>query len=386
MKILTIAATPFFSDRGCHMRIYNEAKFLQKFGSIVKICTYHEGKNIDGLDIERIKKVRWYKRIAPGFSWGKLWLDIKLVFLCRRVIKSFQPNIIHAHLWEGLGVGYIANILAGKKIPIVFDLQGDLEEEFKNYNKKNFIARRIFVWLSKKFVGRCNWIVLSSQKMVKKIEKIFPHPNRIFVARDGIDTDLFSENPKITKEEERKIEEIKKWKGDKKLLVYIGGLSDSKGVGELLNSFSKIVSQPRSGTKKWKLLIGGFGHDEEKYKSYISKNRLENSVYFAGKVSYFSLPMFMSLADAAIDPKNGSSESSGKLVNLMAARLPIICFDNNFNRAWLGNKGYFMKTFSELEDILEKLNGEGRIEYDLENLSQENEIRKLMTVFRLLTK
>ncbi len=54
MKILTIAATPFFSDRGCHMRIYNEAKFLQKFGSIVKICTYHEGKNIDGLDIERI--------------------------------------------------------------------------------------------------------------------------------------------------------------------------------------------------------------------------------------------------------------------------------------------------------------------------------------------
>src|SRR4030042_5385256 len=119
MKILTIAATPFFADRGCHMRIYNKAKYLKKFGADVKICTYFGGDNIEGLDIEKIERVGWYKRTAPGFSWGKFWLDIKLIFLCRRVIKSFQPDVIPAHLYEGLGVGYLAKRLAGRNVPIV---------------------------------------------------------------------------------------------------------------------------------------------------------------------------------------------------------------------------------------------------------------------------
>ncbi|HLM83898.1 MAG TPA: glycosyltransferase, partial [Candidatus Bathyarchaeia archaeon] len=321
MKILTITATPFFSDRGCHMRIYNEAKFLQKFGAEVKICAYHDGQNIDGFDIERIKRVKWYKRTAPGFSWGKFWLDLKLILLCRRTIRTFQPDIIHAHLYEGLGIGYIAKKMAGKKVPIVFDLQGDLEEEFKNYNKKNYIARHIFVWLSKIFISRCDWLVLSSENMIPKIEKIFPHKDRLFVIKDGVDLDLFKSTPELAEEEQRKLEDIAKWKADKKLLVYIGGLSDNKGVGGLLGEFSKLNSE-NSG---WKLLIGGFGSDEEKYKKFIEENNLKDSIYFSGKVAYFSLPAYMALADAAVDPKNASSEASGKLVNLMATRLPIIC-------------------------------------------------------------
>ena len=88
-----LTATPFFSDRGCHMRIYNEAKFLQKFGAEVKICTYHsKGRTSLGLILRELDKVKWYKRTAPGFSWGKFWLDMKLIFLCRRVIKNFSAG------------------------------------------------------------------------------------------------------------------------------------------------------------------------------------------------------------------------------------------------------------------------------------------------------
>jgi glycosyltransferase involved in cell wall biosynthesis len=383
MKILTITATPFFSDRGCHMRIYNEAKFLQKFGSQVKICTYHEGRDIGGLDIKRIKKVSWYKRTAPGFSWGKFWLDLKLIFLARKEIQNFQPDIIHAHLWEGLGVGYIAKILAGRRrVPIVFDLQGDLDEEFRNYNRENYVARKLFVWLSKILIGRCDWLVLSSENILPKIEKIFPAKDRIFVIKDGVDAELFREAPELAEEEQKKIEDITKWKDGKKLLVYIGGLSDGKGVGGLLEAFSGF-SSPEG---EWKLMIGGFGSDEEKYKKFIKEKNLEDSVYFAGKVAYFSLPAYMSLADATIDPKNASSESSGKLVNLMATRLPIICFGNDFNRTRLGEKGYFMKTFSDLEETLGKINSGEQIEYDLKSVSQKKEVQKLMAVFRLLMK
>lgn len=382
MKILTIAATPFFSDRGCHMRILNGAKYLEKFGAKVKICTYFSGESVGGLDVEKIKKVGWYKRTAPGFSWGKFWLDVKLIFLCRRVIKTFRPDIIHAHMYEGLGVGFVAKTLAFRNVPVVTDVQADLDEEFKNYNRNNHIARWIFVWLSRRLINRCDWLVLSSENVRPHMEKLFKHKDKITVIRDGIDLDLFKNIPKLTGEEEKKIEEIKKWREDKKLLVYIGGLSDNKGVGELLEAFLRFDLK-NSG---WKLLVGGFGSDEKKYEEFARRNKLEKWVHFTGKVKYFSLPAYLALADAAIDPKNSSTESSGKLVNLMAAGLPVICFGSDFNRERLGDKGYFLQDFSELGEALEKIGISEKIDYNLEDLSEENEIRKLFEIFKSLIK
>jgi glycosyltransferase involved in cell wall biosynthesis len=383
MRILTIAATPFFSNRGCHMRILNGAKYLQKFGAEVKICTYFSGENMTGLDVERIGKVRWYKRTAPGFSWGKFWLDIKLIFLCRRIIKEFQPDVIHGHLYEGFGIGYVAKRLTLQNPPVVVDLQADLEEEFKSYNRKNVIARRIFVWLSRRLINRCNWLVVSSENVRPQMERLYKHKDKIDIVGDGIDLDLFKKIPELTGEEREKIQEIKKWKADKKLLVYVGGLSDNKGVGELLEAFLRLNLK----NSDWKLLIGGFGEDEEKYKQFVQKNNLKNSVYFAGKVKYFSLPAYLDLADAAIDPKNGSTtEGSGKLVNLMAAGLPIVCFEKEFNRTRLGEKGHYIENFGELADTLRNIESSAKIDYHLEDFSEEKEAKKLFDIFEKLTK
>ena len=44
LKILMIAPTPFFADRGCHMQIYEQARALQKRGHDIRITTYNIGK------------------------------------------------------------------------------------------------------------------------------------------------------------------------------------------------------------------------------------------------------------------------------------------------------------------------------------------------------
>jgi len=382
MKILIIAATPFFSDRGCHMRILNSAKYLKKFGAKVKICTYFSGDDVAGLDVERIRKVGWYKRTAPGFSWGKFWLDVKLIFLCRRAIRKFRPDAVYAHMYEGLGVGYVAKRMAFRSVPIIIDLQADLDEEFRNYNRNEKFARLFFVWLSRRFVNRCDWVVVSSENVLPYIEKRYRHKDRISVIRDGIDLDLFADISELDEREQKEIDEIKKWQGGEKLLVYIGGLSDNKGVGDLLKSFLRL-NLKNTG---WKLLIGGFGKDEEKYKKFVEENGLNGVVYFAGRVRYFALPAYLALADAAIDPKNGSTEGSGKLVNLMTAGLPIVCLENGFNRARLGEKGLYLKNMDDLGNILADFSPSGKMSYDLESLSEEGEVRKLFEIFQSVTK
>ena len=60
-----------------------------------------------------------------------------------------------------------------------------------------------------------------------------------------------------------------------------------------------------------------------------------------------------------MEPKSGeTSEASGKLLNYMAARLPVVCFDTSNNRSMLDSAGYYAKDGSvdsfvdQLETVL----------------------------------
>ena len=69
MRILIIAPTPFFADRGCHVRILEEARALMALGRQVTICTYHNGRDINGIDARRIVKIPWYSKLSAGPSF-----------------------------------------------------------------------------------------------------------------------------------------------------------------------------------------------------------------------------------------------------------------------------------------------------------------------------
>jgi len=62
MKVLVVAPTPFFSDRGTHIRILEEALALEKRGIEVTIATYHIGQDFPAslnshIDVRRIRRL-----------------------------------------------------------------------------------------------------------------------------------------------------------------------------------------------------------------------------------------------------------------------------------------------------------------------------------------
>jgi len=75
LSILMIAPTSFFADYGCHVRILEEARALQRLGHRVTIVTYHNGNPVEGLDIRRSLPVPWRRDYEVGSSRHKIGFD-----------------------------------------------------------------------------------------------------------------------------------------------------------------------------------------------------------------------------------------------------------------------------------------------------------------------
>src|SRR4051812_16144715 len=75
LRILMIAPTSFFADYGCHVRILEETRILQKLGHQVTIVTYHNGKGVADIDIRRTLPIPWRRHYEVGSSRHKLVFD-----------------------------------------------------------------------------------------------------------------------------------------------------------------------------------------------------------------------------------------------------------------------------------------------------------------------
>ena len=121
-RVLMIAPTSFFADYGCHVRILEEARILQKMGHRVTIVTYRNGHDVPGLDIRRTLPIPWRREYEVGSSRHKIAFDALLGLKTLELLVRERYDVIHAHLHEGALIGLILGRLF--RIPVVFDFQG----------------------------------------------------------------------------------------------------------------------------------------------------------------------------------------------------------------------------------------------------------------------
>jgi glycosyltransferase involved in cell wall biosynthesis len=192
-RILMIAPTPFFADRGCHVRILEEARALINLGHRLIVCTYFLGRDVDGIPTERTLTIPWYNKLSPGPSWHKCYIDLLLLWKVLRACRKFRPDIIHAHLHEGTVIGKIASQLF--HIPLVADLQGSLTDELLAHK---FIPNvtwvvRLMHWIEKKINQMPTHVIASSTQTVQSCIHMHGIPvDRVSPVMDGVDLEVFS--------------------------------------------------------------------------------------------------------------------------------------------------------------------------------------------------
>jgi len=336
MNILHIAPTPFFADRGCHIRIHGEIRALQRLGHEVTLVTYHLGRDVSGIPTLRSLRVPWYTKQDAGFSWHKFYLDALLLLTALRACIRQRPDVIHGHLHEGAAIGWLVSLLVSlRRIPVVFDVQGSLTGELQAYGSLGPLKRLLplFAW-AERFVCRLpDFFVCSSEANAHFLsEQCGIAPEKLQVLREAVEEDLCAVNGCTDLRRQLGIPE------NSPAVIYTGSLMAAKGVGHLLQAVPLVLAE------KPDVRFILVGYPVEECRLELERGNLNDVVSLCGRVDYFELFSYLALADVAVDPKmEGSGEGSGKISNYMGAGLPVVCFDTPANRAILGEEGVFAR-------------------------------------------
>jgi glycosyltransferase involved in cell wall biosynthesis len=330
LKILMLAPTPYFSDRGCHVRIYEEARALTALGEEVRIVTYHLGRNIPGIETIRIPVVPWYRKLSAGPSWHKPYLDILLFFAALRTARRFRPDIIHAHLHEGAFIGLLLKLFLA--VPLIFDCQGSLTAEMIDHG---FIGRssllyRLFAFLERQINRRTDFIITSSGPGAEALRSDWGvGADRVLALLDGVNSTDFA--PRSRAEARRALNLPE----EGIVAVFLGVLNRYQGVDLLLETIGLL----RDKGSRVHFLIMGF--PEERYRRLAEEAGIGEMVTFTGRVDYGRASLYLSAGDIALSPKISLTEANGKLFNYMACGLPTVVFETPVNREILGDAGVY---------------------------------------------
>jgi glycosyltransferase involved in cell wall biosynthesis len=326
-----IAPTPYFSDRGCHVRIFEEARALTNLGHEVCIVTYHLGRDMPGVRVVRTPHIPWYNKLEAGPSWHKPYLDILLLWKSLAEARSFHPHLIHAHLHEGALIGSVLKFLL--RIPLLFDYQGSLTGESLNHGffKKKSLLTNIFTWCERYIDRRADFIITSSDQGRQELVRDWGTPSeRVTNLIDGVDTEVFHPYSQSESRRELGIPD------NVKLVVYLGLFNRYQGIDLLLEAIALIKAK----YSEVRFLLMGF--PDEEYRRKAKEIGIDDVVVFTGRIRYERAAFLLSAGDIAVSPKLAQTEANGKIFNYMACGLPTVAFDSNINREILGDTGIYV--------------------------------------------
>jgi glycosyltransferase involved in cell wall biosynthesis len=344
LRIMMLAPTPYFTECGCHVRIYEEARALIRRGHDVRIATYHLGRDMPGIPTWRIPRMPWAGKLSADPSWHKPYLDILLYNRALKLARAFRPHLIHAHLHEGAWIG--GRLKKQLRIPLLFDYQGSLTGKMTEHGllKQGSFLHRYFSRLEQRInSGAADFIITSSGPEARDlIDRWSVAEDKVAPLLDGVDTALF--RPYSRDEVRAKL----RIPLDMPLVVFLGSLNRSQDIAMLLSA----IVQLKSKGFPIRFLIMGF--PEEEHRNKAIELGIDRMITFTGRIDYAKAPFYLSAGDLAVSAKLSLTESNGKLLNYMACGLPTVAFDTPVNRELLGDAGVYAE-YGDASDLAAKL-------------------------------
>ena len=304
-----IAACPVPWPRGTPIRVHRIAEAVARRGHAVHVITYHLGQELTDppFAVHRIRDVPSYRRTDPGPTFRKLFqLDPMLVGLLRRRHQEIGFDLIHAHHYEGLLVGSYAL----RRIPIIYDAHTLLDSELPTYPLRlpRGFVRAVAPWLDRHLPRRANRIIAVSETIGRALTTYrATAPGHLHVIPNGVEWERFAGAEGVA--------------ADGRTIIFTGNLAPYQGVDVMLEAFARLHRR-RADARLIIVTDSPFDPYEALARRLGVRRALE-----LRRASFSEQPPLLAAATVAINPRVRCDGIPQKLLNYMAAGLPIATFE-----------------------------------------------------------
>jgi glycosyltransferase involved in cell wall biosynthesis len=311
LRIAMIAACPFPWPRGTPIRIHRIAEAVARRGHAVHVVTYHLGEDLADppFAVHRIRDVAAYRRTDPGPTLRKLLhLDPMLAGLLRRLHRELRFDLVHAHHYEGLLVA--SHALRGT--PVVYDAHTLLASELPSYplGLPRRCIRAVGPWLDRHLPRRADRIIAVSETIRHTLVSLGASTHqRTHVIPNGVEWDRFPIEGEIAPNE--------------RTIIFTGNLAPYQGVNLMLEAFA-VLRARRDDVRLMIVTDSPFAPFEP-----LAQQLGVRAAVDLRRATFTQQPALLAAAKVAINPRVRCDGIPQKLLNYMAAGLPIASFESS---------------------------------------------------------
>lgn len=268
----------------------------------VTVLVTNTGKATLRESCEQVKIVKTGEDLTVArtpISW-RLWLEIA------------RTNADITHLHFPYPFGELGHLLLGRSKKMVITYHSDIVSQ-----KKLLRLYEPFLW---RVLKRADCVVATSQKYMESSPYLSKFKEKCIIVPLSIDIARFQQAPV---DEVARIRE----RYDGPLLLFVGKFRYYKGLEYLIEAMQHVPAQ---------LLLVGSGPLDDKLRSQVRENRLEDKIHFLGEVSDEELIACYHACDLFILPATHRSEAFGLVqVEAMACGKPVICTEVGTGTSWV---------------------------------------------------
>ena len=264
----------------------------------------------------------------PGVPIGIFDYRLTSIYPARAIktIKSWNLDVIHSQ--TEFGIGTFARIIAKQyNIPLVHTYH-TMYEDYIHYITKGYFqktGKKIVEHLTLFYCDTtATELIVPTKKTYDLFKEKYKVKRNVHIVPTGIEVEKYSK-----KYSDEVIGELKEKIGIKKEdinLIFVGRLGLEKSVDFLINNHKNIVKKHPNCN----LIIIGDGPERENLEKLVKKNKLENNVFFTGKVPLSDIGMYYHLGSIFVTASK--TETQGLTVlEALAASLPVVAIkDESF--------------------------------------------------------
>lgn len=273
MKVASVVLNNFTADN----RVYKTAKSLQNAGYDVTVVALLKGdvkehEVFDGIPVHRIRLKTL--KLPEGVIWG----GIKYMEMFYRIIRNYRKfDIWHCNDFEPFLIGRFARFF-NRKLKLVYDCHEYQSERYgKARVEKWFIAK-----MERRIIKKASQIINVSKGIEAEYKRLYGVEN----------TELIYNSPHYTTvDASNKLREALGIPADKKIFLYQGGLTVSRGIELLLETFAEMPNKDNV------VVFMGKGSYQGMVDEYVAKY---DNIYYHPQVPYDQLISYTASADYGV--------------------------------------------------------------------------------------